>query len=980
LVTKHTPRIFISATSSDLKSIRLTTREALLNIGCMPIEQTDFPPDYRGVSEFLTKEIANCDAVIHIAGKCYGAEPNPETLPLDQIRRSFTQLEYDTAIRLKKKLYVFVCGDEFPYDACQPEDEQKIALQSAHRSALLSTDTKFEIANESSDIGSKIRLIRLELEEITKQIHSERNRQFVAWGIVGCVLLALLAIVFNSKRLIDDTQRDVVATKNSTNQLLVNSDEMLERSARIKDVDTNVRNLVTSDVFEKVAKSANADPQRVKQLVLQAESRNIPLYQYSSDLAQDQRVRDAYVLSRFVAESTLEMVPPDFQSASESFLSAAKFNSDLADREAEVKTKAAMYRESETLSVRGMDALQAIPGGYWKENLDRFLALATQRFVAAKKRATISDPVEAREIASSALIQLDNLLSHQVLQAVSDPKNSVVASGKPTIYGDLYCELICSKASLLLLQSRYLTIDRATSNLRLAIEETSRSMGLCAENDSDTLANAFVVSAEAHIELGWHVPEQASIELFEEGIETYKKIFASGKSGDSETTSVDVKCAISQLKSRVTKLSDKEITELKLAYRDSDSSQVKQKLWFTILDISAYNGLGNDFGGVLKDGFLKGYLSGTTGSPSQVVNFANYIVNYEPVWLDSDELFRFHTKVKKVRVRWPVNLCTSVHGRLSLALANLKVSFAKDASKYMWRIGMAAEAEDILAELRKHFENPSHSTSVARMKVIHADTLLLTEGPDLDLETILNSIRLLRDAVAIVDSDDNPRLWIEIMGRIGWRYRCISTFKPKRTLVKELGNVNWNRNLEFQIERAINYHESLPDRGKERNIEHGKLDKAATGYFWDTTYYVMRPQHKVQVYKDLVECYSAMARWDDNIDENRRLVSSAIRCAIFAAMYELTIGKAQFDDESGEETYPTLTEMAGGMSDNSFKQFLDEVTKSAEIDRLRNSFLSIYIRETEVSEAEWFDNQVKEAKVQFYNFKDKPRTEKSDDQ
>ncbi len=46
-------KIFISATFGDLGSVRGLVKDALLKIGCMPVEQADFPPDYRKVAEFL---------------------------------------------------------------------------------------------------------------------------------------------------------------------------------------------------------------------------------------------------------------------------------------------------------------------------------------------------------------------------------------------------------------------------------------------------------------------------------------------------------------------------------------------------------------------------------------------------------------------------------------------------------------------------------------------------------------------------------------------------------------------------------------------------------------------------------------------------------------------------------------------------------------------------------------------------------------
>jgi hypothetical protein len=69
------PEVFISATTADLGSCRHSVKEALLTLGCMPVEQTNFPPDGRTVRQMLHARLAACDAIIHIAGACYGAEP-----------------------------------------------------------------------------------------------------------------------------------------------------------------------------------------------------------------------------------------------------------------------------------------------------------------------------------------------------------------------------------------------------------------------------------------------------------------------------------------------------------------------------------------------------------------------------------------------------------------------------------------------------------------------------------------------------------------------------------------------------------------------------------------------------------------------------------------------------------------------------------------------------------------------------------------
>src|SRR6516164_6133913 len=105
-------RIFISAVTRELGSVRKLVKKALEDNDYHAVEQDNFPADYRDLKAKLRDRISSCDAVVHIAGQCYGAEP-PER-PADAPRRSYTQLEYDMAVELGKPVYVFITGANFP--------------------------------------------------------------------------------------------------------------------------------------------------------------------------------------------------------------------------------------------------------------------------------------------------------------------------------------------------------------------------------------------------------------------------------------------------------------------------------------------------------------------------------------------------------------------------------------------------------------------------------------------------------------------------------------------------------------------------------------------------------------------------------------------------------------------------------------------------------------------------------------------------
>src|SRR5207249_2431167 len=70
-----TRKVFAAATSQDLATAKKTAAQVLLALGCMPVEETEYPSDYSETREMLRADISECDAVLHIAGFHYGMEP-----------------------------------------------------------------------------------------------------------------------------------------------------------------------------------------------------------------------------------------------------------------------------------------------------------------------------------------------------------------------------------------------------------------------------------------------------------------------------------------------------------------------------------------------------------------------------------------------------------------------------------------------------------------------------------------------------------------------------------------------------------------------------------------------------------------------------------------------------------------------------------------------------------------------------------------
>ena len=185
-------RVFISAVTRELGSVRKLVKKALEDNDYHAVEQDNFPPDYRDLVDKLQNRIASCDAVVHIAGRCFGAEP--EQRPADAPRRSYTQLEYDVAVRLGKPVYVFVTGEGFRTDPHGAEPAQLQELQDSHRRHLMSTGQDYNPTATPEQLDQKIRSLQFKVERLEGELHSVTQQVARAGGRLGRWLILVAAL------------------------------------------------------------------------------------------------------------------------------------------------------------------------------------------------------------------------------------------------------------------------------------------------------------------------------------------------------------------------------------------------------------------------------------------------------------------------------------------------------------------------------------------------------------------------------------------------------------------------------------------------------------------------------------------------------------------------------------------------------------------------------------------------------------------
>ena len=122
-------RVFLSSTGRDLKDYRDAAYDAIQKLEefkCVRME------DFRGpavpAQDFDAQKVADCDLFVMILGHLHGSCP-------DGNEKSYTELEYETAVSLnpKKPVFLFLAPEDFPLAANLYETDAKRARQRALR-------------------------------------------------------------------------------------------------------------------------------------------------------------------------------------------------------------------------------------------------------------------------------------------------------------------------------------------------------------------------------------------------------------------------------------------------------------------------------------------------------------------------------------------------------------------------------------------------------------------------------------------------------------------------------------------------------------------------------------------------------------------------------------------------------------------------------------------------------------------------------
>lgn len=137
------PRVFISSTYYDLKEVRNNIGNFVLNMGYEPVMHEKSRVAYvqdKPLEEDCYHELASCDIAICVIGSKFGSQSSNNDL-------SITMNEIQTAIKHKKKVYIFIARDMFIENRTYEQNKGSGIFKSAYTDDLRVHDFILDLRN-----------------------------------------------------------------------------------------------------------------------------------------------------------------------------------------------------------------------------------------------------------------------------------------------------------------------------------------------------------------------------------------------------------------------------------------------------------------------------------------------------------------------------------------------------------------------------------------------------------------------------------------------------------------------------------------------------------------------------------------------------------------------------------------------------------------------------------------------------------------
>ena len=142
-------KVFLSSTSRELADHRRQVIDALQRLdGWDVIHMERFGARAWAADDFCLKKVRECDVFVGIAGFCYGSVHKPSG-------KSYTEREYNEAVRVAKPRLMYVAPDDFKVEAKVLLTDGNPDRQAAFRKSIDSQQIRDEFAN-SEDLAKKV--------------------------------------------------------------------------------------------------------------------------------------------------------------------------------------------------------------------------------------------------------------------------------------------------------------------------------------------------------------------------------------------------------------------------------------------------------------------------------------------------------------------------------------------------------------------------------------------------------------------------------------------------------------------------------------------------------------------------------------------------------------------------------------------------------------------------------------------------------
>ncbi len=180
------PRIFISAVTRELGTIRQLVANVLTRLGYEPIWQEIFGTESGDLRAMLRTKIDSCTGLIHLVGAAYGAEPPQPDPEFGHV--SYTQYEWLYARRRGKKTWLLFTDADYPADAPEEvEAAESRRLQDTWRERLRGGGHLRHGASTPTELQLHVERLKDELAALRRSFRTWQRAVLVS--LVGLLIL-----------------------------------------------------------------------------------------------------------------------------------------------------------------------------------------------------------------------------------------------------------------------------------------------------------------------------------------------------------------------------------------------------------------------------------------------------------------------------------------------------------------------------------------------------------------------------------------------------------------------------------------------------------------------------------------------------------------------------------------------------------------------------------------------------------------------